>query len=210
MDDAPSIAESDSTARLLAEVAGGRESALAQLLAEHRPYVRQVIHMRIDPVLRARVDPSDVVQEALVAASQKIGEFLDRRPTTFRLWLRGQALDRLIDAHRRHVRQKRDARRDVSLNDASSLAILGGLAGGCPREELLRRELVVQVQAALATLGENDREILLLRHGEQLSMAEAGVVLNISAEAASKRYGRAALRLVGELKRRGVTHRSNV
>jgi RNA polymerase sigma-70 factor (ECF subfamily) len=189
---------------MLVDVAAGDDSAVEKLLTAYRDYVRMIINVRMDPALQARVDPSDVVQETLITASRKIADFARRRPTTFRLWLRSQAIDRMIDARRRHVSLKRDARRDISVNDASSLAILGGL-GGCPQQRLLRHELVLKVRTALEELSEPDREILLLRHAEQLTNGEAATVLNINPDAASKRYGRAALKLVKELRRLGLS-----
>lgn len=197
--------ESSSTGRLLNAVAGGQPAALETLLTRHRDYIRRVIDIRVEAALRARVDPSDIVQDTLVVASRRIHDFLQRRPTSFRVWLRRHALERLIDARRQHLRLKRDVQRDILITDASSMAIAGGLLGNRPSENVMRRELIEQIQAALAALAETDREILMMRHGEQLTGAETAEVLGISPDAASKRYGRAVARLATELRRRGVT-----
>lgn len=206
MDASFSIVDPSATAELLSAAAQGDEAALDRLLACHRDYVRRLVDMRLDADLRARIDPSDVVQETFLGVSHKLPAFANRRHTTFRLWLRSEALQRLIDARRRHFSAKRDARRELTFNDCSSLAILGAVAGG-PSENLRRRELIDQVREALAALSGLDREVLLLRQGELLSNLETAEVLGIEPDAASKRYGRAALRLASELRRRGLYSR---
>jgi RNA polymerase sigma-70 factor (ECF subfamily) len=208
MESFSSNSESSTTGRLLSAVADGQAQALETLLAEHRAYIRRVVDVRVEPALRARIDPSDIVQDTLVVASRRIQDFLERRPTSFRLWLRRHAMERLIDARRKHMRHKRDAMRDVPVNDASSMAIAGELLGNRPSEHIMRHELIAQVRNALEALSEADREILMMRHGEQLSGIETAELLGISPDAASKRYGRAVARMVTELRRLGVT-RSN-
>jgi RNA polymerase sigma-70 factor (ECF subfamily) len=113
-------------------------------------------------------------------------------------------MDRLIDAHRRHISLKRDVRREIQVSDASSMAIAGGL-GHQPSQMLARQELIEQVREALRALSDTDREILLLRQAELLSNAEAAEVLGATPEAASKRYGRAVIRLAAQLRKSGVT-----
>ena len=195
--------ESSTTHRLLDAVAAGETDALDELLARHRTYVRRVIDVRLEAPLQARVDPSDIVQETLVVASRRLDDFLERRPTSFRIWLRQHALERLIDARRQHLRLKRDARRDMQVTDASSMALATGLLGNRPSEHVMRRELIEQIRDAMLALNEQDREILLLRHGEQLTSGECAEALSISVSAASKRYGRAVGRLSVELRRLG-------
>jgi RNA polymerase sigma-70 factor (ECF subfamily) len=169
--------------------------------------LRRVIDVRLDPKLRGRIDPSDVVQETLVVASRRIKDFLARRPTSFRIWLRRKALERLIDERRFHRRQKRDVANEVLLSDASSLAIAEAILHDNDGRRAMRQELLEQVRTAMAELSETDREVLLLRHAEELSNAEAAEVLGIEPKAASARYGRAVLRLSGQLRRRGVRDR---
>ncbi len=198
-------ADSSATHRLLEAVGEGDSRALDELLTHHRDYLGRVIARHIDVQLQGRIDPSDIEQDTLVAASRRMEDFLTRRPTTFRIWLRHQAIERLIDARRQHLRLKRDARRDTAVNDASSMAIAAGLLGNRPNEHLMRGEVIELVQQAMSTLAEPDREVLLLRHGEQLSNGEAAEILNISSAAASKRYGRALAHLGVELRRLGVS-----
>jgi RNA polymerase sigma-70 factor (ECF subfamily) len=205
MESSSSNIESSTTGRLIAAVADGQPDALETLLTEHRDYIRRVVDVRVEAALRARMDPSDIVQDTLVVASQRIHDFLARRPTSFRPWLRRHAMERLIDARRKHLRLKRDVLRDIPVNDASSMAIAGGLLGSRPSEHAMRRELIEQVRTALEALSEQDREILMLRHGEQLTGVETAELLGISPDATSKRYGRAVARMVTELRRLGVT-----
>ena len=196
--------ESQTTDQLLKAVAEKQPHGVDNLLAANRDYVRRVVQMRIKPQLQARIDPSDIVQETLVAASQQMDDYLARRPISFRIWLRGHAIQRLVDAQRRHLSLKRDVRRETDFNYASSMAIVGGLLTARPSELLMRNELVGQIGKALGALSEPERDILLMRHAEQLKMAEIADVLGVSAGAASKRYGRAISRLLSELRRLGV------
>jgi RNA polymerase sigma-70 factor (ECF subfamily) len=198
-----STADSTITDSLLAAASQGDDKALQQLLARHRPYLRRMVDVRLEPALRPRVDASDVVQETLLVASRRIDDFLARRPTSFRVWLRRKAIERLIEARRRHLALKRDARRDFSITDASSLAIAGNLLHGSTENPALRRELADRVQQALSGLSEQDQEIILLRHAEGLNNAEAAEVLESDPRAASKRYGRAISRLSTELRKLG-------
>jgi RNA polymerase sigma-70 factor (ECF subfamily) len=193
------------TERLLEQVSQGDHRALDRLLDQHRAWLGEVIKARIEPALRQRVDPSDVLQETLMVASQRIEDFLQRRPTSFRIWLRRKALERLVDARRMHRAQKRNVARDVGLSDASSLAIAQGLLVGRPSESLKRQELAERVRQALGQLGEPDREVLVLRHVEGLTNIEVAEVLEVTADAASKRYGRALRRLSVELAALGVS-----
>jgi RNA polymerase sigma-70 factor (ECF subfamily) len=196
MDDpTPDCAE---TQRLLEQVGAGDRLAFEQLFTRHRPFLRQVVELRLDPRLRARVDPSDVVQETQLEAFRRLGDYLERRPMPFRLWLRKTACERLLMAQRHHAGAARRAvGREVPLPDASSLQLAQQLlaGGSTPSQRLDREEVAGRVRQALALLSENDREILLLRNLEMLSNQEAANVLQIDPAAASQRYGRALLRL---------------
>jgi RNA polymerase sigma-70 factor (ECF subfamily) len=197
-------ADSRITTDLLSAIEHGEKRAVDQLLALHRNYLKRIIDVRLDLQLRGRIDPSDVVQETLVVASRRIGDFLSRRPTSFRVWLRRKALEQLIDQRRHHRRQKRDVGQEISIGDPSSMAIAVALIGESASRQAMRQELLRQVRAAMESLSETDREVLLLRHAEELSNAEAAEVMGIEAKAASARYGRAVLRLSAELRRRGI------
>jgi RNA polymerase sigma-70 factor (ECF subfamily) len=199
-----SIADSTSTDALLAAAARGDNAAIGQLMSRHRAYLRRVVDVRMDAALRPRIDPSDVVQETLAVASRRLDDFIARRPTTFRVWLRRKAIEGLVDARRTHLALKRDIRRDNSISDASSLAIARGLFRESTGHSAMRRELSDQVREAMARLSEADQEVILLRHAEGLSNAEAAEVLEVDPGTASKRYGRAIGRLSAALRKMGV------
>jgi RNA polymerase sigma-70 factor (ECF subfamily) len=190
---------------LLDRVGRGDRAARQELLARHRGRLLQMVAVRMDPRLRARFDPSDVVQEALASAAQKLSDYLRRRPLPFYPWLRQLACEQLIDLHRRHVRaQKRSVSREqpglLDLPEDSAVLLARQLAAGSsPSKRLLREELRSRVQAALGRLPPRDREVLVLRHLEQLSTAEIAAVLGISEGAVKTRHVRALDRLHGLL-----------
>ncbi|MAD80573.1 MAG: RNA polymerase factor sigma-70 [Planctomycetaceae bacterium] len=194
------------TDQLLRRIAEGDERALDRLLGEQRDYLRRLLEARMEPGLRQRVDPSDVIQEAMLVASRRIDDYLDRRPTTFRLWLRRKTLERLIEARRKHFAQKRTIDRESPLTDASSLAIARHLLSERPSAVVMRQELGGQVREAMLTLSESDREILILRNAEHLTNFEVAQLLEIDPKTASKRYGRAVLRLSEQLSQMGVSN----
>ena len=190
------------TELLLSRAGGGDRLARDHLLNRYRPRLRQVVAGRIDRRLAARVDPSDVVQEALADAARRLGEFLRDRPLPFYPWLRQLALERLADLHRRHVRtQKRSVRREEARLDFLPDDSVEGLArrlearGSSPSAGLHRRDVKERVRAALARLAERDREVLLLRHVEQLSVTEIAAVLGVGEGAVKVRCVRALERL---------------
>lgn len=189
--------ESADTDRLLERAEAGDVAALDELFAGHRGYLRQMIDLRMDQQLRSRVDVSDVIQEAHVEAVRRMGDFLRRRPMPFRLWLRKTAYECLLRLRRQHVEAKQRAvGREVPLPDRSSVLLAGqALAGSTPSGRLIEEELAQRVREAVAQLGGDDREILLMRNFEGLSNQEIAQVLDIEPDAASKRYGRALLRL---------------
>jgi RNA polymerase sigma-70 factor (ECF subfamily) len=195
------------TDALLDQVRAGDRQALDRLLAEHRDYLRGVVSLRLNPQLQSRVDASDVVQEAQLEAVRRVEDYLARPALPFRLWLRQIACDRLIMAHRQHVAaDKRAVSRESALPDESSVGLAeAALAGGpTPSQDLARHELAARVHQALAQLEDDDREVLLMRNFEGLSNQEVAQVLAIEPAAASKRYGRALLRLRAALLAAGV------
>jgi RNA polymerase sigma-70 factor (ECF subfamily) len=194
----PAAPDSAQTQRLLEQAAAGDRDARDRLLERHRPYLCRLVELRLDPRLRARVDPSDVVQEAHMEANRRLADYLKKRPLPFRLWLRQLAYDRLLMLHRRHVRAaRRTVQRDEALPEQSSLQLAGAfLAGGStPSQRLVQREFAERVRAAVAQLAEADREVLVLRKLEGLSNQETAQVLGIDPATASRRFGRAVLRL---------------
>jgi RNA polymerase sigma-70 factor, ECF subfamily len=202
----PATSDSSETDNLLQMIAAGNRDALGKLIALHRDYLRRVVDARMEPGLRRKLDPSDVVQETLEVVNQRIDDYLERRPATFRLWLRGTALEQLINARRHHRAQKRSLERDVRISDASSLALARAFAGSGPADRLLRSEVAGQVRLALAALTPFDQDILIMRHGEGLSNADIAELLQVDPKTASKRYGRALQRLATQLAKLGFSN----
>ena len=190
--------DSEDTRRQLERAAAGDPAAFDELFARHRDFLRLVVQLRMDARVRARVDPSDVVQEAQLDAFRRLRDFLDRRPMPFRLWLRNTARERLLKVQRRHLGAgRRDAGRDVPLPERSSLLLAGRLlaGGSTPSQRLDRGETARRVRDAVAALPEADREVLLMRNFEGLSNQEVAYLLGLDPATASKRHGRALLRL---------------
>lgn len=200
--------DSTETQDLLRQAGAGDRQAFDRLFARYRSYLRQVIALRLDPKVRARVDPSDVVQETQLEAFRRLADFLERQPMPFRLWLRKTAHERLLVIRRQHVHAARRAvGREVPLPERSSLLLAQQLlaTGSTPSQRLERRELARRVRQALAQLAEADQEILIMRAFEGLSNQEVGYVLEIDPGTASKRHGRALIRLHQILSEGGLT-----
>jgi RNA polymerase sigma-70 factor, ECF subfamily len=190
------------TDELLRRVSDGDRPARNQLLAKHRDRLRKFLGFRMDRRLAARVDPSDIVQDVLTEADRKLPDYMRDRPLPFYPWLRQIASDRLIELHRQHVRaRKRSVRReelDVRALPDESLAELASrlvTTSTSPSERLLRKEVQHRMRAALERLPVRDREVLELRHLEQLSVAETAAVLAITQAAVKTRHLRALERL---------------
>jgi RNA polymerase sigma-70 factor (ECF subfamily) len=187
---------------LLARAGCGEDAARQRLLAVHRDRLRRMVAVRMDRRLAARFDPSDVVQEALADAGQRLDEFLRDRPMEFYPWLRQFAWERLVDLQRRHLTAQRrsvlrEAAWDAELPDASAAVLADRLVGSgtSPSRRLIQAELRERVQTGLARLAPRDREVLVLRHLEGLSTAEVAAVLGISPGAVMTRHTRALVRL---------------
>ena len=190
--------DSPITQELLAKAKQGEPAAVDQLLARHREPVRRMIDMRLDRAIARRVDASDIAQEVLLEASRRLRDYLRRPDLPFHLWLRHIARDHIIDAHRRHrLAQRRSVDREKALQagspDDSSIELIAQLIDRelTPATAALRRELQKRFQTVLATLDEDDREIILMRHFEQLSNQEVAAALGLTEPAASMRYLRA-------------------
>lgn len=198
--------DSSLTTRLLDEVASGDRAAFEELFARHERRLHRFVEMRIDRRLRARVDPSDVVQETQLQAFSRMDDYLVRRPMPFRLWLQKTAYERLIKARRRHIRAaRRSVERELPLPDRSSRLLAEQLLNEAgPAQHLSQQETVRLVGEAIAELAEIDREVLMMRSFEGLSFDEIAVILEIESAAARKRFGRALLRLRNALNRRGM------
>jgi RNA polymerase sigma-70 factor (ECF subfamily) len=192
--------------QLLQSAGQGDPAAREHLLAMYRQRLRQMIAVRLDRRLAARIDPSDVVQETLAEAAQQLPAYLREPSLPFYPWLRQLAWKRLAALYRRHIQAgKRSVCREEqggpSLPDESALDLAGRLLarGSSPSARLRREELRERVRAALAQLPESDREVLVLRHLEQLATPEIAAVLGITEGAVYTRHLRALERLRGLL-----------
>jgi RNA polymerase sigma-70 factor (ECF subfamily) len=193
------------TEELLRRAAAGDDQARARLLERHRGRLLRLVGVRLDRRLLARLDASDVVQDVLVEAHQKMNGYLRDRPLPFYPWLRQMAWQRLVKLHQYHRAQKRRVSREEplapDLPDESALELARRLvvSGTGPSGPLLREELRRRVRRALAQLSPRDREVLVLRYLEQLSTQEVAAVLGISEGAVKTRHARALLRLQAAL-----------
>jgi RNA polymerase sigma-70 factor (ECF subfamily) len=187
---------------LLERAANGDDAARQQLLDCYRARLRKMVGFHLDRRLAARVDPSDVVQETLMDADRKLDDYLQERPLPFYPWLRRLALERVLKLHQRHIRTaKRSVCREqpgvLNLPEDSALELAARLMDvqSGPIARLVREELRARVRSALDRLSETDREVLVLRHLEELTHGEIATVLGITEAAVKTRYVRALERL---------------
>jgi len=192
---------------LLNLAASGDDRATHELFTRHRARLKRMVSSRLNPRLASRVDASDIVQEALGDAARDLQEYLKTRPIAFYPWLRQFAWERLIRAYRKHVMAgrrtvRREQKLDVLMSDESAAVLADRFlaADTNPAERLAKSERKSAVQALLAALPDEDRELILLRFVEQLSMAEVAAVLGISEPAAKMRQLRIVKRLRSSLK----------
>jgi RNA polymerase sigma-70 factor (ECF subfamily) len=198
----PADAQPPVTLVLLDRVRDGDADAVNRLLERHRAAIRRMIDSRMDRVIERRVDASDIVQDVMIEANRRLSDYLANPTMPFRLWLRHMARDRLIDAHRRHrVAATRSLDREVPLVardvDGSSVDGLVGIIDRelTPAAAATWHELERRFAAAVDLLDDLDRQIVLLRHFEHLSTADAAEILGLSKPAAGMRYLRAMRRL---------------
>jgi RNA polymerase sigma-70 factor (ECF subfamily) len=202
-------AGADNTAELLKQARQGNSAAFEELFARHREQLRGAVALRLDRRLAARVDVSDVIQETYLEAARRLPDYLDRSDIPFGLWLRWLARERVLTLHRQHLfAEKRAVGREVQpLPVDSSAQLAAGLLGPgpSPSQAVAAIELAERLQMALEQLDDDERELLVGRHFEQLSNRELAQLLGISEAAANKRYIRALQRLRGLLKNLGVS-----
>jgi len=206
---------------LLERLNRGDQQTLAELFSRYRGRLSRMVSYRLDRRLNGRVSPSDVLQEAYIDAAQRVHHYIaqsesapselapsesaraDRRSMSFFVWLRQIVQQRMIDLHRHHLGARmRDVRREVRADGGDLLyASTASLADHfvanrtTPSQALLRAEALAQLEEALSQVDPVDREVLALRHLEELSNNEVAEVLGIKKAAASNRYVRALGRL---------------
>lgn len=190
--------DSTRTGQLIQRTRQGEPAVLGQLLERHRPFLEHVVAARLDRRLRARLDPSDIVQETQLEAARRFERYVEQPGMPFRLWLRQLAYDRLLMARRRHLgASRRAAGRELALPESSSARLAEQLLepGPSPSQQFDQQELAQRVRRAISRMPETDREMLVMRNFEGLSNREVACLLHIDPASASKRYGRALLRL---------------
>ena len=186
---------------LLARARAGDPRALAELFDAQRERLTRMVALRLDPRLRRRVDPADVVQEAWIEVARRFGEWAAADKVPFPVWLRLSTAQCLAQAQRRHLGAGvRDAQREAALQGRASISSANVAdafvdSATSPTHAARRDEVRTRVLAALEGLDEIDREIVVLRHFEGLSNAEAAAELGLEEAAASKRFLRALVRL---------------
>jgi RNA polymerase sigma-70 factor (ECF subfamily) len=183
--------------------AAGEEEALRTLFASHRDRLKRMVRLRLSRRLAGRVDDSDVLQESYLEVARRLGEYARNPARPFFFWLRHLTALKLLEVHRRHLGTgRRAADREVALDrggwsrdDSASLAeqLLGTLT--TPSQAAIRAETRRLVQEALDAMDPIDREVLSLKHFDQLSTAEIAEVLGMSKAGAGSRYLRAIKRL---------------
>ena len=182
---------------------GGDAQALAELFSHERERLWRIVQFRLAEPLRGRLEPDDVLQEAFLAANQRLTHYADSPATSPFIWVRMILNQTLIDLHRQHLgAQKRDAAREVSLDgapyvQATSASVAIQLIGAftSPSGAAARADVLGLVQTAIEQMDPTDREVLALRHFEELSNSEVAETLGIEQKAASIRYIRALRRL---------------
>ena len=198
--------ELSNTEPLLARASGGDLDAWGALLAHYQERLLGVVSFRLDPRLRGRIDAADVLQETFIAATARRAEFFQQSAQPLFLWLRWMVGNTLLELHRHHLgAQMRDARREISSvrrsdgadDNNTRAALVAQLSAGAtgPATAAGRAELHARLNDALEKMDATEREVLAMRHFEQLTNAEAAQVLGIQERAAAKRYTRALERL---------------
>lgn len=192
---------------LLERARRGDRPAVGALLEGQRARLMRMLTLRIDGRLRGRVEPADVIQDAFLEASVRLDDYLRQPTMPFYLWVRFLTIQRLHGIYREHLgAQKRDARREVSFDEgfypeASSEVLAARLLGklSTPSQTVVRAELRARLHETLESMDPGDREVIALRHFEQLGNTDVAQLLGIDESAASKRYMRAMRRLRGLL-----------
>jgi RNA polymerase sigma-70 factor (ECF subfamily) len=179
----------------------GGTTALAALYSESRGRLERIVEFRLDPLLRGRVEAADVLQEAYLEIARRLGDYTADPAVSFFVWVRQLTLQTLINIHRRHFREKRDPGLEVRLGQRPAHSTSDSIARQLldrhttPSQAAVRAEEAALLHGALESMDEIDREVLALRHFEQLGNNEVAEVLGLSATAASNRYVRAIKRL---------------
>ena len=199
--------DDDEKVELIRRASEGDGAALDQLFSLHHDRLQRMIRLRLDRRLQGRIDSSDILQESYISVFKNLGDYVKSPSTSFFIWLRNVVGLKLAEVHRRHLAtEKRDAKRDVSiyrgaLPAANSISLAAQLLGqiSTPSQTVMKTEMRVRLQEVFDHMDGIDREIIALRHFEQLNSQEVADILEMSKSGASSRYIRAMKRLKEEL-----------
>lgn len=171
-------------------------NALTSVFMRVRPHIRKMVENRLDRRLHSRVDASDIVQETFVRASQGLANYARSPKMDPVTWLRLIGKHIVAEIHRHHFRSKRTPERELHFDNDCSELLINRIAESMYSvgAKIDQQELHQRVRAAMQQMSPMDREIIDMRHVDELSMQEAAVALDISLEAAKKRYQRALAR----------------
>lgn len=192
----------NNTDQLIEQAIVGDPDAIDELFECHRDRLRKMVLARMDPRLATRVAPSDVVQDTLTLAYQRLSQYVQERPMPFYAWLRQMAWERLTQLYQHHIQvQKRSVTREetnrcyLSNDSVASMAHHLVSTGSSPSRNVVRVEMQKRVRSSLAQMETIDREVLVMRHLEQLQIDEIASLLGISGAAVRMRRLRAIRRL---------------
>jgi RNA polymerase sigma-70 factor (ECF subfamily) len=188
---------------LLRRACIGDEQARNELFARYRRRLLRMIRFRLNRRLLRRIDPQEVLQDAYLEASRRLPEYLTGPHVPFFLWLRQIVGQQLLQVHRQHLGARM---RDVGGRQPPTRAPTPEAPAASPATDLVGRltspdqaamcaEAKVRLREALNCMEPMDREVLALRHFEQLTNAEAAQALGLAESVASRRYVRALERL---------------
>jgi RNA polymerase sigma-70 factor, ECF subfamily len=205
MDDSSEASDGDVTGYLLRQVEAGDSLAFNLLFGRHREVLRALIARRIEPLLRSRIDPSDVVQEAQLEALDRLPEYFSRRPMPFRDWLRQTAIERFLKIRRHCLAARRDVGREDELARCRSAEFTFAAGDPTPSQQIASRDLAAQLHVLLGRLPETDGAILRMRAFDGLSYEQVANRMGLEPATARKRFGRALLRLRALLLANGLS-----
>lgn len=187
------------TEELLAGARRGSDEAVDRLMERHRRSLERMVRGRLNRAVARRVDASDVVQEALLTASRRLTEYVRDPRMPFHAWLRQLTRDRLADTYRRQFADKRNVACEQSVGGDGSRPLQAAAEahdeGLTPAAGLLHKEFFERFHAAVDRLDDGEKEIILMRHSEQLTNSQAAELLGLSQPAAAMRYLRALRQL---------------
>lgn len=198
-----STAKDQDVDALTERLSNGDAEALATLFSMSWERLQRMVHFRLDQRLSGRVDPDDILQEAYLAARQRIDSFAAEKSNSVFVWLRLIVGQTMIDVHRRHIGSKmRDAGQEISIQRfaspmASSISMSKHLLGELtpPSQAAINNEVSALLEKVLSEMEPIDQEVLILRHFEELSNKEVAELLGLQRSTASNRYVRALQKL---------------